>query len=88
MHWLSRNTGKFGNSFTSSLGLLNLAFMCFSFNCWNIRQQVMVYKQTLDTFPFHTFDRPDVALASKLILGSLSFEKQTSPVNALLFIHL
>lgn len=48
----------------------------------------MVYKQTLDTFPFHSFERPDVALASKLILGSLSFEKQTSPVNALPFIHL
>jgi hypothetical protein len=34
-----------------------------------MRQQVTVYRQTVDSFPFHTFEQPDVPLAGKLILG-------------------
>ena len=50
----------------------------FSHNCWNIRQQVTVYRQTVDSFPFYTFERPDVALAGKLILGSFVGEQSQS----------
>jgi hypothetical protein len=49
--------------------------MRFSLNCWNIRQQDKVYSHPVDNFPFHTFERPDVALAGKLILGSFVGEQ-------------
>jgi hypothetical protein len=49
--------------------------MRFSLNCWNIRQQVKVYGHPVDNLPFHTLERPDVALASKSILGSFVSEQ-------------